>query len=54
MTIIDGKEISKKVKEEVRLEALNLASKGVKPGLAVILVGDDKASQTYVTSKEKA
>ena len=54
MTIIDGKEISKKVKEEVRLEALNLASKGVKPGLAVILVGDDKASQTYVASKEKA
>ncbi|CZE48377.1 bifunctional methylenetetrahydrofolate dehydrogenase/methenyltetrahydrofolate cyclohydrolase FolD [Campylobacter geochelonis] len=54
MTLIDGKAISAKVKDEVRLEALNLASKGVKPGLAVILVGEDKASQTYVASKEKA
>lgn len=54
MTLIDGKSISAKVKEEVRQEALNLANLGVKPGLAVILVGEDKASQTYVNSKEKA
>lgn len=54
MTLIDGKAISKKVKEEIKNEAIKLSNLGVKPGLAVILVGDDKASQTYVNSKEKA
>ena len=54
MKVIDGKSISQKTKDEVRAKALELSAKGVKPGLAVILVGDDKASQTYVTSKEKA
>ncbi|MGP1506470.1 MAG: bifunctional methylenetetrahydrofolate dehydrogenase/methenyltetrahydrofolate cyclohydrolase FolD [Campylobacter sp.] len=54
MKIIDGKLISQKTKDEVRAKALELSAKGVKPGLAVILVGDDKASQTYVASKEKA
>lgn len=53
MTLIDGKAISKKVKEEIKNEAIKLSNLGVKPGLAVILVGDDKASQTYVNSKEK-
>lgn len=52
--LIDGKLISSKVKEEVKQKALNLAKQGVKPCLAVILVGEDKASQTYVASKEKA
>jgi len=54
MNLIDGKAISAKCKEEVRLEAIEMAKNGVKPGLAVILVGEDKASQTYVASKEKA
>ena len=54
MKLIDGKSISQKTKDEVRAKALELSAKGVKPGLAVILVGDDKASQTYVASKEKA
>ena len=54
MKVIDGKLISQKTKDEVRAKALELSAKGVKPGLAVILVGDDKASQTYVASKEKA
>ena len=54
MKLIDGKLISQKTKDEVRTKALELSAKGVKPGLAVILVGDDKASQTYVASKEKA
>lgn len=54
MKLIDGKLISQKTKDEVRAKALELSAKGVKPGLAVILVGDDKASQTYVASKEKA
>lgn len=54
MTLIDGKAVSQKTKDEVKAKAIKLASKGVKPGLAVILVGEDKASQTYVASKEKA
>lgn len=54
MTLIDGKNISKKVKEEAKNETSNLKEKGIIPTLAVILVGEDKASQTYVRSKEKA
>ena len=54
MTIIDGKAVSAKIKEQVKNEAQELIKKGVKPTLAVILVGEDKASQTYVASKEKA
>lgn len=46
MQLIDGKAISAKVKEEVKNEAAQLTEKGVIPCLAVILVGDDKASQT--------
>ncbi|QKF64945.1 bifunctional methylenetetrahydrofolate dehydrogenase/methenyltetrahydrofolate cyclohydrolase FolD [Campylobacter corcagiensis] len=54
MNLIDGKAISAKVKAEVKDKAVELAKKGVQPGLAVVLVGDDKASATYVASKEKA
>ncbi len=54
MQIIDGKEISKKVKNEVKIESEKLTTLGTKPTLAVILVGEDKASMTYVASKEKA
>lgn len=53
-TIIDGKEIAKKKKAEIALEVEKLKEKGVTPGLAVILVGDNPASKTYVGSKEKA
>ncbi len=52
--IIDGKEISKKVKEEVRLEVEKLKSQGIPPKLTVVLVGDDPASQVYVRNKEKS
>jgi len=54
MQILDGKALSNKVKEEIRLETLELKKEGIIPGLAVILVGDDPASQTYVASKEKS
>lgn len=54
MTILDGKNVSAQVKERVKFEALNLKNQGIEPALAVILVGEDKASQTYVEAKEKA
>jgi methylenetetrahydrofolate dehydrogenase (NADP+) / methenyltetrahydrofolate cyclohydrolase len=51
--IIDGKVISALVKEEIKSEAEDLKLKGIVPGLAFILVGDDHASTMYVNSKEK-
>ena len=53
-TLIDGVAIAKRVRGEVAVEAAALAAKGVKPGLAVVLVGDDPASAVYVRSKGKA
>lgn len=52
--IIDGKAISAKVREEVKLETEQLKKQGVTPGLAVIIVGDDPASRVYVNNKKKA
>lgn len=54
MNIIDGKAVSKKMKEDVKAECEQLKAKGVTPGLAVIIVGDDPASQVYVHNKEVA
>ena len=54
MTLIDGKALSNKIQEEIKKEVVELEKKGVVPGLAVILVGNDAASQTYVNMKEKA
>jgi len=54
MTILDGKKLSEKIKLEVKTEADKLKEKGVTPGLAVILVGNDPASQVYVGMKAKA
>lgn len=52
--IIDGKAVSKAVRERVAAETQQLKEKGVTPGLAVIIVGEDPASQVYVRNKEKA
>lgn len=52
--IIDGKAIAGKKREELKQAVEKLKAKGITPGLAVILVGDDPASQTYVRNKEKA
>ena len=52
--IIDGKLVSKQVRERVAKETEQLKAKGITPGLAVIIVGDDPASQVYVKNKEKA
>lgn len=52
--IINGKEIAESVKQEISKEVQQLREKNVVPGLAVILVGDNQASQTYVRNKQKA
>jgi methylenetetrahydrofolate dehydrogenase (NADP+)/methenyltetrahydrofolate cyclohydrolase len=52
--IIDGKKVAEEIRIEVRAAAARLATSGVVPGLAVILVGDNPASLSYVTAKEKA
>lgn len=55
MNILDGKALSQKIKEEVKLEAKKLQDeKKITPGLAVILVGNDAASAAYVGMKSKA
>ena len=55
MTLLDGKALSNKIKEEVKVEVAQLKEeKDVTPGLAVVLVGDDAASATYVNSKHKS
>lgn len=52
--IIDGKSVSAQVREAVRCETEQLKGRGVTPGLAVIIVGDDPASKVYVSNKKKA
>lgn len=52
--IIDGKELARKTREKLKIECDNLKKEGILPKLAVIMVGDDKASQIYVKNKSKA
>lgn len=54
MTLLDGKKLSQSVKDAVKSEVAKLAQKGVVPTLAVILVGEDAPSHTYVNAKAKA
>lgn len=54
MQLIDGKAVSASVRARVKQETEELKKQGVTPGLAVIIVGDDPASQVYVRNKEKA
>jgi methylenetetrahydrofolate dehydrogenase (NADP+)/methenyltetrahydrofolate cyclohydrolase len=52
--VIDGRAIARKVRADVAERAKVLAERGVRPGLAVVLVGDDPASAVYVSAKGKA
>ena len=52
--IIDGKKISLEIKDEVKNDVAKLLEKGIEPCLAVILVGENPASQVYVRNKKKA
>ena len=49
-----GKEVSARIKGELRTEVEELKKQGINPGLAVIIVGEDPASQVYVRNKERA
>jgi methylenetetrahydrofolate dehydrogenase (NADP+) / methenyltetrahydrofolate cyclohydrolase len=51
--LIDGKAVAQKVYQSLRTEIAELKAKGITPGLAVVLVGDDPASRTYVGAKDK-
>lgn len=51
--IIDGKIIAENIKSELKKDILDLKQKGIVPGLAVIMVGNDNASEIYVSKKEK-
>jgi methylenetetrahydrofolate dehydrogenase (NADP+)/methenyltetrahydrofolate cyclohydrolase len=52
-SVIDGKSVAAAVLEECRAEVLELKARGITPGLAVVLVGEDPASQVYVGSKAR-
>ena len=53
-TVLDGKALAVRIRGELKLETERLAAEGITPGLAVVLVGDDPASQIYVRSKTAA
>jgi methylenetetrahydrofolate dehydrogenase (NADP+)/methenyltetrahydrofolate cyclohydrolase len=51
---LDGKQIAAEMRLEIKCDVEALAAEGIRPGLGVLLVGDDPASRSYVTAKEKA
>jgi len=52
--VIDGKQVAAKIRQELKDEVTKLAKRGITPGLATVLVGEDPASQVYVRMKERA
>lgn len=52
--ILDGKKVAQKLEDDLATEINSLENKGITPGLTVVLVGNDPASQVYVSYKEKA
>ena len=54
MKIIDGKKLAQETREKLKLKCEELKAKGINPKLAVIMVGEDKASKVYVKNKSKA
>jgi len=52
--ILDGKAIAQDIRAELKAKTADLKKQGIVPGLGVLLVGDDPASRSYVTAKEKA
>jgi len=54
MAIIDGKALAEKLRNQLKEKVTQLGAENIQPGLAVVLVGDDPASKSYVTAKERA
>lgn len=52
--LLKGKEVSARIKQELKEETEKLKNQGIHPGLAVVIVGDDPASRVYVNNKKKA
>ncbi len=52
--ILDGQKIAAEMRDDIRKQVAAMKQRGITPGLGVILVGDDPASKSYVTAKEKA
>ena len=52
--LIDGNAIARSIRDEVTLDVAKLVARGIQPGLAVVLVGDDPASEVYVRNKGRA
>ena len=52
--IIDGKQVAAEIRAELKAEVVRLKERGIVPGLGVVLVGEDPASKSYVTAKERA
>ena len=52
-TILDGNRIASQIKDEVAIEIRELAKRGIRPGLAAVVVGNDPASEVYVRSKTR-
>lgn len=52
--LIDGKAVASKIREALALEVQGLKKSGITPGLAVVIIGDDPASRTYINNKKKA
>lgn len=52
--LLKGKEVSARIKDELKEEVVKMKERGINPGLAVIIVGDDPASRVYVNNKKKA
>lgn len=53
-TLINGRELADKMQAEIKIEVQELEKKGIQPGLVVLLVGENQASQTYVKNKDLA
>ncbi len=51
--ILNGRDLADKMKEEMKTKVATLKAKGINPGLAVVLVGENPASQIYVRMKKK-
>jgi methylenetetrahydrofolate dehydrogenase (NADP+)/methenyltetrahydrofolate cyclohydrolase len=51
--LLDGKDLAGRLKQQMKTEVEALARKGIQPGLAVVIVGDNPASRSYVTMKER-